>query len=96
MHGQTSAAPVVALLADRDANVRSQAAGVVGGLRDQAGRAQLEALAVGDADAFVRRDAVWALGQLANPASRGALTLASGDPSGLVRGIARAALAQLP
>ena len=95
MLGQTHALPVVPLLADADASVRAQACGVIGGLLEQTGRTALEGLVVNDGDPVVRRNAAWALGQLGNVASRGALTLAAGDPSGIVRGIARAALAQL-
>jgi len=92
---QASAGPVVALLGDRDATVRAQAAGVVGGMKERAARPALEALVVGDPDPFVRRNAAWALGQLADPASRAALQQASGDASALVHGVAKAALAQL-
>jgi HEAT repeat protein len=95
MLDQPSAQPVVPLLADPDANVRAQAAGVVGGMLEQSGRAALEDLVVRDPDPVVRRNAAWALGQLGNGASRAALTQASSDKSGLVRGVARAALAQL-
>jgi HEAT repeat protein len=95
MLGQTSAQPAVALLGDRDANVRAQAAGVVGGMGEQSARAALEGLVIGDADPVVRRNAAWALGQLGNAASRAALVQASSDKSGLVRGVAKAALAQL-
>jgi HEAT repeat protein len=93
--GQSSAQPVVALLGDSDANVRAQAAGVMGGMREQGGRAALEGLVVGDPDPVVRRNAAWALGQLGNAASASVLRRAATDASGLVRGVARAALAQL-
>ena len=93
--GQQNAQPVVALLADRDANVRAQAAGVVGGMLEQSGRVALEGLVVSDPDSSVRRNAAWALGQLGNAASRAALVQASSDKSGLVRGVAKAALASL-
>jgi hypothetical protein len=93
--GQTSAQPVVALLGDSDAGVRAQAAGVVGGMTEQSARGALEALVVGDPDPVVRRNAAWALGQLGNAASRAALVQATSDKSGLVRGVAKAALTQL-
>ncbi len=93
--GQANALPVVPLLNDADASVRAEAATVVGGMRETSARAALEALVTGDADVLVRRNAAWALGQLGDAASRNALTLASGDKSGLVRGVARAALASL-
>lgn len=95
MLGQRSAQPVLALLGDADANVRAQAIAVVGGMREQGGRAQLEALVVSDPSSFVRRNAAWALGRLGNAASAAALTQASKDASGLVSGVAKASLAQL-
>src|SRR5678816_1890190 len=67
---QRNAQPVVALLGDRDANVRAQAAAVVGGMTEQSGRLALEGLVTGDASAIVRRNAAWALGQLGNAALR--------------------------
>lgn len=95
IRGQVEVAPVLARLADSDADVRAAAATVAGALGAQAGRAQLEAIVVGDASAVARRNAAWALGQLRDPASRAALSRASGDASGLVRMTARAALTQL-
>jgi len=70
MLGQQVAAPVVPLLGDLDAFVRAQAAAVVGAMREQSGRATLEALVTRDPDSSVRRNAAWALGQLGNAASR--------------------------
>jgi HEAT repeats len=93
--GQATAQPVVPLLADRDANVRAQAAGVMGGMREASARATLEILVVNDPDSFVRRNAAWALGELGDAASSAALTRAATDRSGVVRGVAKAALAQL-
>lgn len=95
MLGQQAAAPVVPMLGDLDAFVRAQAAAVVGGMGEQSGRAALEALVVRDPDSAVRRNAAWALGQLGNAASRAVLTQATSDPSGLVRGVAKASLAKL-
>jgi len=95
MLGQKTAQPVVALLGDPDAYVRAQAAGVMGGMTEQSARGTLETLVVRDPDAAVRRNAAWALGELGNGASRGALLQATSDKSGLVRGVARAALAGL-
>lgn len=92
---QQHAQPVVALLGDRDANVRAQAAAVVGGMTEQSGRLALEGLVTSDPSASVRRNAAWALGQLGNAASRAALLQATSDKSGLVRGVAKAALASL-
>jgi HEAT repeat protein len=93
--GQTSVAPIEPMLADSDAKVRAEAATVLGAYGDQNVRATLEQLVVADHDDVVRRDAAWALGKLGNAASRLALTQAASDPSGLVRGYARAALAKL-
>lgn len=95
IRGQVDPAPAVALLGDADAKVRAQAATVAGALHGTAGVAALEQLVVGDPDPFVRRNAAWALGQLGAASSRAALTTASQDKSGVVRGVARAALASL-
>lgn len=95
MLGQTSAQPVVPLLGDSDANVRAQAAGVVGAMGERSGRAALEVLVVGDPDPVVRRNAAWALGRVGTAESAPALRKAAADTSGLVSGVARAALAQL-
>lgn len=91
MSGQAGAASVVALLSDTDAGVRAQAAATVGGLRELSGRARLETLVVSDAEATVRRNAAWALGELGQKESAAALDAASGDASPLVRGVAKAA-----
>ncbi|HEU4728858.1 MAG TPA: HEAT repeat domain-containing protein [Kofleriaceae bacterium] len=93
--GQSSAQPVVALLGDGDAGVRAMAAGVVGDMNEQSARGALEALVLHDPDSAVRRNAAWALGRLGNAASSAALIQATTDRSGLVRGVAKAALAQL-
>jgi HEAT repeat protein len=93
--GQTSVAPVEPLLADSDANVRAHAATVVGAYGDPNARAALEQLVVADPSDVVRRNAAWALGKIGSIASRQALTTASADSSGLVRGVAKAALATL-
>ena len=95
IRGQTTAGPVVSLLADADATVRAEAATIVGKMREASAVAQLEVLVVNDADLFVRRNAAWALGKLGSSSSRAALTKASADDSGLVRGVAKAALASL-
>jgi HEAT repeat protein len=92
---QSNAQPVVPLLRDGDAEVRAQAAGVVGGMAEQSARASLEALVVGDPDPGVRRNAAWALGQLGNGASRAVLSQALSDGNMLVRGTARMALANI-
>jgi HEAT repeat protein len=86
---------VEARLADSDANVRAHAATVVGAKHDMNARATLENLVVSDSDSRVRRNAAYALGTLGSVESRAALTLASGDSSVLVKGVAKAALASL-
>jgi HEAT repeat protein len=91
LRGQDNAAAVLPLLADRDASVRAAAASTVGGLKDAAGRAALEGLVVNDADATVRRNAAWALGEIGLRASDAALATAANDASPLVRGVAKAA-----
>jgi len=95
IRGQTSASPVVSLLADSDATVRAEAATVVGAMLDATARVSLEGLVAHDADAIVRRNAAWALGKLGSAASRDVLYAASSDSSGLVRMVAKAALASL-
>ena len=92
---QKTAEPVVALLGDGDATVRANAATVVGGMLEQSARPALEAIVLRDPDSFARRNAAWALGQLGNAASRGALVQATTDASALVRGAAKAALSSL-
>jgi HEAT repeat protein len=94
--GQTGAQPVIALIADADAEVRRKAAGVAGALREAGARAALEQRLASDDDVLVRRHAAWALGEIADPASRPALEAAqAGDSSSVVRGTAKVALRQL-
>jgi HEAT repeat protein len=93
--GQTTAQPVLGLLGDSDADVRAQSAAVIGAMTEQSARGTLEALVTSDPDSVVRRNAAWALGQLGNAGSRAALLQATSDKSGLVRGVAKAALAGL-
>ncbi|MDX2087904.1 MAG: HEAT repeat domain-containing protein [Kofleriaceae bacterium] len=93
--GQKDAAPAVSLLNDADAHVRAEAATVVGAMGGTAGVATLEQLVVKDPDPFVRRNAAWALGKIGSSSSKAALTTASTDKSGVVRGVARAALASI-
>jgi HEAT repeat protein len=95
IRGQVDGTPAVSLLNDGDAHVRAEAATVVGAMGAQAGIATLEQLVVKDPDPFVRRNAAWALGKLGASSSRAALTTASTDKSGVVRGVARAALASI-
>lgn len=95
IRGQSTAAPVAALIADGDVLVRRKAAAVAGNLREAGARAMLEAGLAGDSDAAVRRNAAWALGRIGDSASRAALEAATGDPSPLVRSAARVSLRQL-
>jgi HEAT repeat protein len=95
IRGQVSASPVVALLADSDATVRAEAATVVGAMLDATARPSLERLVATDASPIVRRNAAWALGKLGQSASRDVLQAATSDSSGLVRMVAKAALASL-
>ncbi len=82
------------MLADRDADVRRQAARSLGQLGD---RAAVPALitALSDENSFVRRWAADALGQLGDRGARPALTSASHDPTLLVAAAASRALAAL-
>ena len=93
--GQTTATAVEPSLADGSAKVRAEAASAVGALGDAAARPVLEQLVVGDADATVRRNAAWALGKIGSAQSRTALLAATHDKSGLVNGVAKAALTLL-
>jgi HEAT repeat protein len=95
IHQTGSLAPVEARLADGDASVRAHAATVVGAVHDLNARTTLEQLVVSDADPYVRRNAAYALGKLGSVESRQALTIASGDKSGLVKNVAKAALSSL-
>lgn len=95
IRGQKDATPILGMLNDSAATVRAEAATVAGGMNATAAVAALESLVVNDADPFVRRNAAWALGKLGSASSRTALTTASGDKSGVVRGVAKAALASL-
>lgn len=100
LRGVTDGAPLLALLADADVDVRRLATGVVGtlaSLQTVAGaRAALEAALASDPDTQVRRNAAWALGQIGDAAARPALQAAvAGDASALVRSVARAAIAGL-
>ncbi len=93
--GQVDASPIVALLGDSDANVRAQAAIVVGAYGEVGARGALETLVTSDANTYVRRNAAWALGKIGSAQSTQALTAATQDASGLVSGYAKAALATL-
>jgi hypothetical protein len=93
--GQTSATSLVGLLNDGDARVRAEAATVLGAYGEKGARATLEALVVSDPDPFVRRNAAYALGKIGSWESSAALTRATFDTSGIVRGVAKGALTNL-
>ncbi|HEX5063675.1 MAG TPA: HEAT repeat domain-containing protein [Kofleriaceae bacterium] len=93
--GQLDVKPLVSKLADSDASVRAAAAMVVGVYGEPSARTQLEQLVTTDTDSFVRRNAAWALGRIGDNASAQALQTATNDKSGIVRGYASAALAEL-
>lgn len=93
--GQPNVTPVEPLLADSDAGVRAEAAASIGAYRDAAALPALEQMVVHDADAQARRNAAWALGRIGSSEAQAALQTASQDASPLVRGVAKASLAQL-
>ncbi len=93
--GQVTARPLIGLLSDGDARVRAQAATVLGAYGELDARVTLEQLVMHDSDVFVRRNAAWALGRIGRIESSIALTFALQDSSGLVRGVARGAIASL-
>jgi hypothetical protein len=93
--GQMDVTPIVTMLGDADAQVRAQAATVVGAYAAKGARETLEQLVVTDADPYVRRNAAWALGKIGSISSTQALVTATRDSSGLVTGYAKAALANL-
>jgi HEAT repeat protein len=95
LHQNGNIGVVEARLADSDAQVRAHAATVVGAKHDMNARTTLEQLVVSDADPYVRRNAAYALGKLGSKDSAPALTIASGDASGLVKNVAKAALSAL-
>jgi HEAT repeat protein len=93
--GQLTARPLLVLLSDGDARVRAEAATVLGAYGELDAQATLEKLVMSDSDPFVRRNAAYALGRLGQLGSSVALTFALNDASGIVRGVARGALANL-
>jgi len=95
MLGQVNATPIVNMLRDGDARVRAEAATVCGAYGERGALSSLTQLVVSDSDPFVRRNAAWALGQIGSIEAAPSLTLASSDKSGIVRNVARAALAAL-
>jgi hypothetical protein len=93
--GQLTAEPAIGLLSDGDARVRAEAATLVGAYGEAGARATLQQLVIADPDPFVRRNAAWALGRIGSVDSTAVLTMATMDESGLVRGVAKGALASL-
>lgn len=93
--GQMDVTPVIGMLDDSNAQVRAQAATVVGAYASKGAREKLEQLVVNDADPYVRRNAAWALGKIGSLSSQQALLTATKDASGLVSGYAKASLATL-
>lgn len=97
IRGNADAIAVVDLLADDDELVVREAAVTVGALRETGGIADLAKVVTDGAwSVAVRKDAAWALGKIGDGAARDVLKqVADDDPSMLVRGAARAALANL-
>ena len=97
IRGNADGIAVVELLGDDDEQVVREAAVTVGVLRETGALAEL-ARVVTDASlsAVVRKEAAWALGNIRDGSVRDVLKrVAAEDPSMLVRGTARAALANL-
>jgi HEAT repeat protein len=97
IRGNNDAVAVVELLADDDELVVREAASTVGALREESGIADLSDV-VTDASwsVAVRKEAAWALGKIGNGSARDVLqSVVENDDSMLVRGAARAALANL-
>ena len=92
---QTTAEPVVALVADADVSVRRAAVATVGSFRVASARTNLETALAGDADPALRRNAAWALGRIGDAASREVLQAATTDESSMVRMTAKVALSKL-
>ncbi len=97
IRGNTEGLALVPLLSDPDDRVVLEAARTLGHVREAAAVDALAAVLEDETrPAFVRRDAAWALGKIGDGAARAALERAEvDDPSMLVRGAARAALASL-
>lgn len=95
IRGQKDATPIIGMLSDASSTVRAEAATVAGGMRATAAVGALESIVVNDADPVARRNAAWALGRIGSPTSRDALLEASTDSSGIVSGVAKAALASI-
>ena len=96
MRGSPDGAPLTALLADANVDVRREAAAAVGHFKNAGARAALESIVAGDSDALTRRNAAWSLGELGLAASRATLEKAAAeDASSLVRSVAKASMRKL-
>ena len=96
MRGSPDGAPLTALLAATNVDVRREAAAAVGHFKNVGARAPLEAILAGDADELTRRNAAWSLGELGLAASRATLEQAAAqDASSLVRSVAKASMRKL-
>jgi len=96
MRGTPDGAPLTALLADANVDVRREAAAAVGHFKNAGARAALETIVAGDSDELTRRNAAWSLGELGLAASRATLEQAAAqDASSLVRSVAKASMRKL-
>jgi HEAT repeat protein len=95
VRNQVAPSALTGLLADPDAHVRAETAALMGGFAMQTATSTLEQLVVKDPDSVVRRNAAWALGKIGSQSSVKALTAATSDSSGLVRGVAATSLKTL-
>lgn len=97
VNGFVDVAAVAGRLSDDSALVRRRAVQVLGAMRAADSVAGLVALTspTTEADASVRSAAVFALGQLGDPAARPAVEAAQSDSDGFVRDAARVALRRL-
>lgn len=97
LSGFADVAAVTGRLQDASAEVRRRAAQVLGGMRSSAAVSELVALTSPDTepDARVRSAAVYALGQIGDPAGKSAVEAAQEDVEPFVRDAARQALRRL-
>jgi HEAT repeat protein len=96
MRGTPDGAPLTALLADANVDVRREAAAAVGHFKNAGARTALETIVAGDSDELTRRNAAWSLGELGLAASRATLEQAAAqDASSLVRSVAKASMRKL-
>lgn len=93
IHVFTGVDAVVQRISDESPRVRKRAAEALGAMRAKDAVVGLIALSSPDneSDADVRAAAVWALGQIADPAAKDAVQAALKDPNGFVRDAAKIA-----